>query len=175
MNSTHPNRPHRFNHEACLHKERLLSKQFSEPQMLTENDVVNAVAQFLKLNGFRVERILTTMERGIDIEAVHSPSGQRLLIEAKGGTSSKSTSRFGKPFSLNQAKSHVSVALYYALKLKQKHTKEDARVALAFPDDGKHTVLVDNICDALATLKIEVFFVNDKREVRRFNQVKEPV
>ena len=139
--------------------------------MLTENNVVDAVKRFLEGNGYRVDKSLTTIQRGIDIEAVHSATGQRLLVEAKGGTSSKElTARFNRPFTQNQAKSHVSVALYYVLKLQQKHKVENARIGLAFPDDRTHTLLIENISDALTALDVEVFFVNSDQLVRRHNE-----
>jgi hypothetical protein len=47
------------------------------------------------------------MERGVDIVAVHLATGERLFVEAKGGTSSTAaTARFGKPFTWNQPKGH---------------------------------------------------------------------
>ena len=101
--------------------------------MITENDVVRAVADHLKVQGYRIDRQLSTLERGTDIDAVHLSRGERLLVEAKGSTSSKvGSSRFGKPFSLSQAKSHVSVAFYYGATLVQRHAQEGTRVALAF-------------------------------------------
>ncbi len=70
--------------------------------MLTENDVVRAVAHYLSQDGYEIVSQLSTLEHGIDIEAVSVKSGKRLLAEAKGGTSSKQTTRrFGKPFSKN--------------------------------------------------------------------------
>lgn len=64
--------------------------------MLTENEIIEALAEHLREDGYRVDKQLTTLEQGIDIDAVHLATGRRLLVEAKGGTSSKDgTARFG--------------------------------------------------------------------------------
>ena len=92
---------------------------------------LQAVADHLATEGYRIDKVLSTVERGVDVVAVHPATGRRLLVEAKGGTSSKAASaRLGKPFDSKQAKSHVSVAFYYAAKLLQQHSPEGAQVAL---------------------------------------------
>lgn len=138
--------------------------------MLTENDIVQAVARHLESIGYRIESALSTEEHGIDIVAEHPETKKRVLVEAKGGTSSKKVSnRYGKPFSLNQAKTHVSVAFYWAAKLREKFLSqpEDVEIALAFPTDEAHPRLVENISSALSTLGITVFFVNEDKQVTR--------
>jgi hypothetical protein len=140
--------------------------------MLTENEIVQTLAGYLSQNGYRIDKQLTTLEQGIDLDATHATTGQRILVEAKGGTSSKeSTARFGKPFSQNQAKSHVSVALYCAAKMLQKYAPEAAQVALAFPDDRNHRGFVEAISTALTKLEITVFFVDQNRQVRTFSPI----
>ena len=130
--------------------------------MLTENDVVDAVAAYLASNGYHIASKCSTDERGIDIVAEHSGKNVRLLVEAKGGTSSKKgTPNYGKRFTHSQAKSHVSVAFYYAAMLLEKHSAESTHVALAFPDDSTHRHLVNDIASSLRALGISVFFVND--------------
>jgi hypothetical protein len=139
--------------------------------MLTENDVVDSVVKYLAVSGYRVERHLTTTQQGIDITAVEITTGKRLLVEAKGGTSSKQASkRFGRPFSLNQAKTHVAVALYCAAKLLQEFSAEGVNVALALPDDKNHRSLIEKISDPLQRLEIVVFLVNENRKVSRYSE-----
>ena len=134
--------------------------------MLTENDVVTAVAKHLTTRGYCIVNALTTVERGIDIVAKRQPTGETLFVEAKGGTSSKKgTARFGKPFTRNQAKSHVSVALYFAAKLYHRHSSENVKVALALPDDLVHCGLVDDISSVLSMLGVGVFFVGADHRV----------
>lgn len=118
--------------------------------MLTENEIIEALAEHLRQDGYRIDKQLTTLEQGIDIDAVHLATGRRLLVEAKGGTSSKDgTARFGKPFSPNQAKSHVAVAFYCAAKMLQAYASEAVQVALAFPDDNNHRRFVGSISTSL--------------------------
>lgn len=134
--------------------------------MLTENDVVQAVAGYLKGEGYRIVSSLSTSQRGIDIVAEHPSTKKRLLVEAKGGTSSKEgTANYGNPFTSNQAKTHVSVAFYCAAMLRQKHSSEGAEVALAFPEDATHRALVEGISSALKLLGVSVFFVDSSRRV----------
>ncbi len=137
--------------------------------MLTENDVVRAVAAHLRSEGYHIDQELSTVEQGVDIIATKQTPRVRLLVEAKGGTSSKeSTNRYGQPSTQNQAKSHVSVAFYYAAKLRQRHADETTRVALAFPDDKNHRELVAQIRTALEKLDIVVFFVDSSRRVATY-------
>lgn len=135
--------------------------------MLTENDVIDAVASYLVSKGYNIVSQCSTVQQGIDIVAVCKSTNARVLVEAKGGTSSKNgSSRFGKPFTLNQAKNHVAVAFYYAAKLLQNNSELSPRIALAFPDDDNHRLLINNIITALEILGISVFFVDECRNVR---------
>jgi hypothetical protein len=59
------------------------------PATLTEDDVVDAVSDYLERAGWTVEQRLRTAERGVDIVACRSDQGV-LRVEAKGATSSKS-------------------------------------------------------------------------------------
>ena len=87
--------------------------EHGETGMLTENDVVEAVARHLKDGGWQIEDTKSTDQRGHDIVAARD--GTVLAVEAKGGTSSKrGTHRHGLPFNSGQKRSHVSVALYKA-------------------------------------------------------------
>ena len=81
--------------------------------MLTENDVVRAVAEHLRRGGWHILSTSNTGETGYDILA--KAGGTTLVVEAKGGTSSKPvTKRYGKPFTPNQKFDHVAKALYTA-------------------------------------------------------------
>lgn len=136
---------------------------------LTENDVVKAVAAHLRSNGYRIDRELSTSEQGIDIVGVHERTNRKIFVEAKGGTSSKAnTNRYGQGFTPNQAKSHVSVALYCAARLHATADAEGADIALAFPDDSTHRKLVKNISKALCALRVTVYFVGADAAVALF-------
>jgi hypothetical protein len=139
--------------------------------LLTENDVVDAVALYLEKCDYRIHSKLKTDQRGIDIEAEHVPTGKRLFVEAKGATSSKNaTARFEKGFTPQQAKTHVAVAFYYVAMLREQHLSSLAEVefAIALPSDSAHTALVKKIASALDALGIIVFFVDKDRRVSKF-------
>lgn len=134
--------------------------------MLTENDVVEAVAKYLRGLGYHIESICTTTQKGCDLVAA-SPSRGRIRIEAKGGTSSKGhTARFGKPFNSNQALSHVSRAFYKAVEMYGQYPED--QIALALPDDDIHRVRVDAISKAIRCLGINVFLVDGTHAVRLY-------
>ena len=51
--------------------------------MLTENEIVQTLVEYLSREGYRIDKQLTTLEQGIDIDAIHLATGRRLLIQAK--------------------------------------------------------------------------------------------
>lgn len=129
--------------------------------MLLEDDVVNAVADLLRRNGWTIESVAHAHERGDDIVAVRD--GARLLVEAKGAGSSKvGTKRYGLPFTGNQVGSHVGVAVVRALRWA---ALGDVRPALAFPDNPHHRRCVDPIAPSLEKVGIGVFWVTDEGQV----------
>jgi hypothetical protein len=87
-----------------------------------------------------------------------------LLIEAKGGTSSKDhTPRYTQPFDSGPVRKHVSVAFYYAVKLAAMHPAD--KVAIALLGDAKHRAEVAAIETALVKLAICLFFVDESGAV----------
>ena len=74
--------------------------------MLTENDIVIRLSEYLELNGYQVLKALSTSERGVDHTA--TSDGITLYVEAKGETSSDPKSaRFGLPFDSSQVRPHI--------------------------------------------------------------------
>ena len=123
--------------------------------MLTENDVVEAVARHLEEQGWQITDTSYTDQRGYDVLARRDGIG--LAVEAKGGTSSKpGTKRYGKPFTPNQKFDHVAKALYTAARV---FSAGQHRAAIALPSDAEHRQLVDDIVSALAALGVGVFLV----------------
>jgi len=135
--------------------------------MLTENDVVQAVVNHLKKNGFKILNQATTVQRGIDIEAKGKKTKVHLFVEAKGATSSKpKTKRFGKLFNGNQIESHVSRAILKLMKIASNMPENrDMKVAMALPDNEGHRKLIEEIYPSLIRLRIGVLWVNDKLHV----------
>ena len=129
--------------------------------MLTENDVVKAVCERLRSRGFSIEQELTTSQRGTDIIAT-KPSGGRVLVEAKGATTSKPTKRRGKPFDSAQVRDHVAGAFFKAASL---IAEKDTAVVVALPDTQTHRRIVNEIETALDQLKIAVWYVAENGQV----------
>ncbi len=123
--------------------------------MLTENDVVDAVASHLRDNGWHIQSTSNTSEHGHDILA--SKDGTTIAIEAKGQTSSKSgTNRYGNEFSDSQKRSHVSRAVFRAASVV---SDGRYRAGVALPATDKHLKLIKQVRAALHTLDVTVFFV----------------
>lgn len=128
---------------------------YRNSEMLTENDVVKSVAAYLTQQGWNIQNICSTNQHGVDILA--EKQGKTLAVEAKGGTSAtKGTKRYGKPFTGNQKRTHVAVALLTATQVVSEGTYA---AAIAFPDDHEHSRLIEKILPALRTLKIRIFVV----------------
>lgn len=129
--------------------------------MLTENDVIDAVCSHLECEGYEIIEKRRTNERGIDVVAHHKERG-RLLIEAKGETSSRDASkRFGKCFNAAQVRVHVASAVYGALCL---HDNSN-RVAIAFPDTALHRRYLQPLQSISNGLDIQVYLVKSDRGI----------
>lgn len=125
--------------------------------MLTENEIVDYVSVYLQENGYKIQKALKTTEKGIDIEAAHPKKG-KCFVEAKGGTSSKKGSkRHGNPFSRNQIKTHIGVALLKSFQIKQEH--DPPNVFIAVPHEENHLEIYDTIKNCLKKLNIKFLFV----------------
>ena len=117
---------------------------------LYEDDVVRAMIEHLRSDGWTVESFALSHQHGDDIVA--SRGAERLIIEAKGDGSSKSTTaRFGKPFTRNQVKTHVSVAVVRAMQVASTGL---TFAAVALPDSEFHRVEVRRIAPALRSIGI---------------------
>ncbi|CAL2082986.1 conserved hypothetical protein [Tenacibaculum dicentrarchi] len=129
-------------------------------KMLTENDIVEKVTDFLETKGYRITQSLTTNQQGIDIIA--ETESETLYIEAKGETSSVETSkRFGLPFNRNQIKSHISVALLATMKvISSLPSGNKTKVGIALPDTEEQRIVINKINPALKKLDIRIYWVS---------------
>lgn len=136
--------------------------------MLDENEIVDAVCNYLVAKGYTIIERLRTTQHGIDITAKQSSETGRLLIEAKGGTSTRlGSARFGRSYDTSQVFDRVAKGLYTAAKMRCEHWKNNDKVALAFPDTDTFRKYVDPISPVLKKLEISVFVVSpDKRVVK---------
>jgi hypothetical protein len=143
-------------------------RQNSAP-MLTESDVIDAVSTFLHSQGYEIRQKLSPLQRGHDIIAFKRGTPDRALyIEAKGGTSSKpTTKRYGKPFNGAQVRVHVAEAFYKAATaLCGPVSSMETRVGIAFPSTQKHFQRIRDIEPVLRQLKIAIFWVAQDRQVQ---------
>jgi Holliday junction resolvase-like predicted endonuclease len=89
---------------------------------MDENAVVNATCKYLEQQGFVISQRLSTVERGVDIIAEEISTGCKILIEAKGGTSSmEGSARFGKPYTQTQVFDRVAKGVFTCLQLRAKN------------------------------------------------------
>jgi hypothetical protein len=133
--------------------------------MLDENDVVKAVVEHLKQQGFMVQFLHTT-QRGIDIIANHRISGELIFVEAKGGTSSRVGSpRYGKVYDKSQVFDRVAKGIYTLLQMHGNRKNDNDEFALAVPDTLLFNEYLKPIKDSLNTLGLKVFLVNESKEV----------
>lgn len=132
--------------------------------MLTESQVIDAVCRHLSRRGWRIESRCSESQRGEDIVAFHRSRPVRVVIEAKGETSSKPASnRHGKAFSAGQATSHISRALYSSMK----SMKRGTICGMAFPKNDIHLERIQAIEPTLRKLRLEVFWVLSSGEVEQ--------
>lgn len=123
--------------------------------MIYEAVVVEKVCEHLDSSGWTVESSCGPTEQGDDIVATRG--NEEFRIEAKGeGSEQPTSSRHGKPFTRNQVRSHVAVALYRAAKMRT----DTVRASMAFPDNEHHREMVSAIDRAVRDLGIAVFWVS---------------
>ena len=132
--------------------------------LLNENEVVDAVVIHLAAAGWVTEQQLHGHQRGVEIVA-SSLGGQRLEIEAKGATSSRSGSaKFGQPMGSSEVRINVAEAFYTAAATATRG-EPGVSSAMAFLDDDRHRRYVEPLRNAAALLGIGVFWVRADRMV----------
>jgi hypothetical protein len=128
----------------------------------TENEVIDAAILKLESIGFNIESKCNTKQHGTDIVAVRN--GVRLLIEAKGATSSmEGSKRSGKPFTRNQVHTHISVAIYKVMSLmsENKNHNDLTLVGICLPFEKNHIEFINNIKYSLDKLNIIILWVKE--------------
>lgn len=100
---------------------------------LDENQVAQAVGSWLEGKGFD-PKVITTRQRGYDIDARHQSTGARWVIEAKGGTSSKPESkRFGFEPGSAGAYFATAAAFHNAAAWTGRKALQDVNIGIALP------------------------------------------
>lgn len=143
-------------------KGMLFMRNSEDASSLTENEVVDAVCKWLEpynSPSYHIESRCNTNQTGNDIVAIRLSDNLCLHVEAKGATSSKSSSkRFGKPFNRAQIRVHIGQALRKAAEmLSQEHNSH--RVAIALPDTSIQRDEIGKIKPMLDRWGIGVFWV----------------
>lgn len=129
--------------------------------MLHEDNVVAAVVAHLRADGWEIESTALATHHGDDIVATRN--AQRLVVEAKGEGSSKShTTRFGKPFTKQQASVHIAVAVLRSMRVISGGTSS---AAIALPSVDSHRREVDRVAPALSLAGIRVYWVDPDMRV----------
>ncbi len=135
---------------------------------MDENQVVAAVCQDLENKGYFILQKCHTKQHGIDIIAEHQVSKQKLLIEAKGGTSSREgSSRFGKAYTQSQVFDVTSKGLFTVLHHRVGNPK--TMVALAVPEGRWFRHYLDPLFPMLQQLQVVVALVGQNNEVNWVN------
>nr|BFE41056.1 hypothetical protein GCM10017544_20120 [Microbacterium imperiale] len=130
--------------------------------LVFEDDVVRAVMRHLQSEGWTIDSFALSHQHGDDVVA--SRGREHLIIEAKGDGSSKSTTaRFGKPFTRNQVRTHVAVAVARAMRAT---CSDGTSAGLALPDSEYHRVEIERIAPALHKLGIRLFWVSPDHSVK---------
>jgi hypothetical protein len=136
--------------------------------MLTEPKVINAVCTKLEKTGYKITHKSMPNQRGVNIEARKEGQNKKLLIEAKGATSSNEESkRFGRSFDAAQIRVHVSEAFYKAAHEIPKLivNGEDIYSCIALPATKTHLRLIQEIQHVLTRLNIILFWVDGEGNV----------
>ena len=127
--------------------------------------MVDAIAEYLKMEGYEIEKKRTTKQQGIDLEAKHRKRG-RALVEAKGGTSSrKGSARYGKPYKKSQVFDRVAKGFFTTAKLKEENP--NSLVLLAVPKTDKFEEYLGQIKDSISVLGVKVLLVNEDGSVEK--------
>ena len=136
---------------------------------LNENQVVDAVRKHLEADGYDIISFCHTNDHGIDIVAKKRSQDGGLLIEAKGGTSSKQTTRrYGVDFDNKKVEHSVAAAFYKATALYCQYRPIGHVAGMALPDTDQYRACLDAIRPALIEQNIRVFLVSTDHTVSEF-------
>jgi hypothetical protein len=135
---------------------------------MDENAVVKATCKHLEEQGYIISQRLSTIERGVDTIAEDPSTGCKLLVEAKGATSSREGSpRFGKPYTQTQVFDRVAKGVFTCFQLRAKNPdRARYRVILAVPDIRWFRSYLEPILAELKAAGIEAMFVTESKCVR---------
>lgn len=137
--------------------------------MLTEDDVVDAVRDYLEAHDYEVSSALRATQRGVDIVALKCVDPRfELHIEAKGaGSSRMGSARYGSEFNSGQVFDHIAKAVLKALMAASAPSAStERRAGIAIPRNRLHIRHVVPVEHSLRKAGIAVFWVNDDASVQ---------
>ncbi|MFG1202501.1 hypothetical protein V5F29_08910 [Xanthobacter aminoxidans] len=139
--------------------------------MLNENVVARAVGGWFENRGFTV-KVITSRQRGYDIDATHQITGQRWVLEAKGSTSSKpETRQFGVEGGSNTAYLGTSTAFHNAVAWTGREDLKEANIGIAIPETEWFNIHSYKLHPACKLLGISIFRVNHWGEIKTFSNI----
>jgi len=131
---------------------------------LDENKVIEYLCIFLENSGWSIQSRVAAGVRGIDVIALN-PNGKTVYIEAKGGTSSSSSSsRYGSPYTQTQVFDVTSKGLMQSFHHLASSSK-NVEVGFAYPDGKYFRKYMDPIKPMLASIGLTLFCVKDDKSV----------
>lgn len=130
--------------------------------MLTENEVVLFMCDWLKTRGYTVKSYKLNTSPGHDIEAV-SPAGLTICIECKGAKSPRS----GKAFDLDYQWRAAAGALFNAVVLKEKK-KRSIDVAIALPKIARYSEFMESLREFCKREEIKVYWVSSQDTINEW-------
>lgn len=131
-------------------------------EVLYEEHDLDAVAKYLiKHDWSELSRVAATRSHGDDL--VMGKSGRRLLIEAKGATSSDPRSKRSASSSRPARSVLMSVVLY--LRALRWVSAGGADAAIAVPANRLHRLKIGEVAPAIQRAGIGVFWVHEDRRV----------
>lgn len=135
---------------------------------LDENQVAQAVGVWLEGKGFTA-KVITTQQRGYDIDARNRTTGARWVIEAKGGTSSKPGSKkFGAEASSPGAYFATAAAFHNAVAWTGRRALEGANIGIALPVSRWFDIHSEKLMPACELLGITMFRVDRQGRIHIF-------
>ena len=130
---------------------------------MDENAVIAGLCGYLEGSGYEVQQRLHTTQQGIDVIARHRDTGQAIVVEAKGATSSREGSaRFGKGFTTTQVFDRVAKGVFTTLELRaQFPDRSQTDVALAVPDSAEFRKYLGRVKEQLHAAGLWIFLVSE--------------
>jgi len=124
---------------------------------LTEDEVIECLAQWLKKDGWDDIETQKGHSRGIDLTAYRN--NEQLIVEAKGAKGSKNSHLTTRDkFDCGQIKTHLGVAIIKVLSERNKNP--EAKIAIAQPDDQDIRNCVGHVIPELKKLGITFYWVS---------------